>query len=50
MLDCIKYAIEVYKNKPEFQKIQKNAMEADFSWDLSAQKYVETYKSACRVV
>ncbi len=50
MLDCIKYAIEVYKNKPEFQKIQKNAMEADFSWDLSAQKYVETYKSACRIV
>ena len=50
MLDCIKYAIEVYKNKPEFQKIQKNAMEADFSWDLSAQKYLETYKGACRVV
>ena len=50
MFDCIKYALEVYKNKPEWQKIQKNAMTADFSWDLSAQKYVETYKAACRIV
>ena len=50
MFDCIKYALEVYKNKPEWQKIQKNAMAADFSWDLSAQKYVETYNAACRIV
>ncbi len=45
MLDCIQYAMEIYKNKTEWKKLVKNAMNADFSWDLSAEKYVEAYKS-----
>lgn len=46
MLDCIQYAMEVFKDKKEWQKVMHNGMKADFSWDLSAEKYVETYKSA----
>lgn len=45
MIDCLQYAIGVYKDKPEWAKVVKNAMNADFSWDLSAQKYIETYES-----
>ncbi len=45
MLDAINYGIGVYKNKPEWAKVVKNAMNADFSWDLSAQKYIDAYKS-----
>ena len=45
MIDCIQYAMEVYKNKPEWMKIVKNAMNANYSWDLSAKKYIDAYTS-----
>lgn len=46
MMDCIRYALGVYKDKKEWSKIVENAMKADFSWDKSAQKYVDAYKDA----
>ena len=45
MLNSIKYAISVYKDKKEWKKIVKNAMKADFSWKKSAKEYKEVYKS-----
>lgn len=44
MLSCIKYAIDVYKNKKEWKKIVKNAMNKDFSWIKSAEQYKEIYR------
>jgi starch synthase len=45
MLNTIKYAINTYHNKKEWEKLVKNAMKADFSWTKSAQKYKEVYKN-----
>ena len=47
MIDAISRAISVYNNKPdEWRTLVKRAMELDFSWDSSANKYVELYKKA----
>ena len=43
MLDAIKRAIELYGNKAVWKILRKNAMETDFSWDKSADKYIEMY-------
>ena len=45
MLDSIKQAIEVYKNKENWNNIIQNAMNADFSWKNSAEEYKAIYKS-----
>ena len=44
MKEAIYYAINAYKDKKVFHNMQKNAMDADFSWTLSAQKYMDLYK------
>lgn len=44
MLNTINYAINVYKDKKEWNNLVKNAMSADFSWGKSAEKYKEVYK------
>jgi starch synthase len=41
-------ALDLYKNKSNWQKIIKNAMDSDFSWDKSAQKYLRLYKLAIK--
>lgn len=44
MLYVINYAMDIYYNRrSEWNKIVKNAMKYDFSWDVSAQKYIELY-------
>lgn len=45
MLDCINYALGVYKDKKVWKTLVQNAMQKDFSWNKSAKKYVEEYKS-----
>ena len=42
--DIDKYAIETYKDKKEWKKLVKNAMQVDFNWDKSAKIYKEVYK------
>ncbi|HNJ72599.1 MAG TPA: glycosyltransferase, partial [bacterium] len=39
-------ALETYKDKTVWRKIQQNAMAMDHSWDASAQRYIELYKMA----
>ena len=44
MLYVINYAMDVYYNSPdEWDKIVQNAMSSDFSWDISAKKYLDMY-------
>ena len=38
-----KDALSLYHNKEEWNKLVYRAMTADFSWDLSADKYIEMY-------
>ncbi|MBT5221240.1 MAG: glycogen synthase GlgA [Gammaproteobacteria bacterium] len=45
MLETIKRAILLYTNKRSWQQIQKNAMRKDFSWQQSAQQYLNLYNS-----
>jgi starch synthase len=45
MMDCLRYAIDTYKNKDEWSRIVKNAMNSDFSWDKSAKIYVDAYQN-----
>jgi starch synthase len=39
-------ALETYRNKNAWKKIQINAMSADFSWDNVAQRYIDLYNKA----
>lgn len=48
-LNKIKLAISVYNNKEEFHKLQKKAMEEDFSWNSSAKKYIQMYKEIIKM-
>jgi len=40
---AVEKSLEIYKNKEKWQKLIKNAMSKDFSWDKSAKKYIELY-------
>ncbi|HEU0081049.1 MAG TPA: glycogen/starch synthase [Candidatus Paceibacterota bacterium] len=39
-------AYENFKDKKEWAKISRRAMESDFSWDTSAEKYLEVFERA----
>jgi len=43
-LQVIKKALRVYKNKKIWEKLQKNGMKNDFSWEKSAKEYLKIYK------
>jgi len=38
-------SIELFKNKPLWRTLQKNAMSADFSWGYSASEYAKLYET-----
>jgi starch synthase len=42
-------ALEVYKNKPLWKKLQLNAMRADYSWGYSAKEYEKLYLRALEI-
>ncbi len=46
LLGTIKLALGVYKDKKVWTKLMKNGMDKDFSWVVSAKKYVELYQKA----
>ncbi|MCK7524494.1 MAG: hypothetical protein MZV64_46150 [Ignavibacteriales bacterium] len=45
MLKEIKRAIKIFDDKKTWQKIMRAGMKSDFSWDSSAKKYIELYKT-----
>lgn len=44
MLYTVRRALGFYRNKTVWDRIVKNAMDCDFSWDVSALKYIEIYE------
>lgn len=45
MIKELKRAIKIFEDKKTWQKIMKAGMKSDFSWDLSAKRYIELYKT-----
>jgi starch synthase len=45
LLFTIDRALEMYKSKTQWDALRKNAMEQDWSWEKSACKYIELFKS-----
>lgn len=46
MLNVIYYAMDIYYNrKPQWHKIMLAGMKSDYSWNVSADKYIDMYKS-----
>jgi len=45
LVHAVKRAIEVYADKPAWAIMQKQGMKADVSWDRSAAKYADLYRS-----
>lgn len=43
-LRAIKKGLGVYRSDKEWQRLMKSAMKKDFSWQKSAQKYIELYQ------
>lgn len=41
----VRFALEVYGDEKSWLQIMKNGMKQDFSWKVSAKKYMEIYKS-----
>ena len=45
LLYTIKRAIEVYNNTPEWEALRKRALASDFTWQKSAEKYMQIYNN-----
>ena len=44
MKDAVSRAVELYHDKKKWKALVKTAMETDFSWSVSAEKYIELYR------
>jgi len=44
LLACIERALQTFRRPATWRALMRNAMAADFSWDRSAEKYVELYR------
>ena len=45
---CMKKALSFFKDKKTWNKIVNNAMKCDYSWDYSAEMYIDLFKSVLR--
>jgi starch synthase len=45
LLSGVSRAVSAYRDKKLWRQLQKNGMGRDFSWEASAQRYVELYRS-----
>jgi len=45
LLDTLRRAIDLFKDSRIWKRIIENGMKADFSWDRSARRYMELYRS-----
>jgi starch synthase len=48
-MSAITRALEVYKNHNQMDTLVTNAMKCDFSWNLSAKKYLELYNKVVEI-
>jgi starch synthase len=44
LLETIRSALALFQNKPEWMELQRRAMALDFSWERSAEQYVDIYQ------
>lgn len=44
MLEAIRKAVKLYADQNLWKKIQRNAMSRDYSWEVSAKKYIKLYQ------
>lgn len=44
LLEAIKRALLIYANKRVWKQLQRTAMQRDFSWQISAKKYLDLYE------
>jgi hypothetical protein len=49
LLSAVDTALAVYRRPAEWQRLQRRAMAADFSWRLPAQEYLDLYRAAVRL-
>jgi starch synthase len=47
LLETIKKALTIYRDKNAWTQLMKNGMARDFSWIASAREYVKVYERAC---
>lgn len=45
LLDAVDRAIDTFRNKARWKFLRDNAMRCDFSWEVSARKYLELYQN-----
>ncbi|MGH2574316.1 MAG: glycogen synthase, partial [Ignavibacteria bacterium] len=45
LLKAVKRALKLYKNREEWIKLVRTAMAYDYSWEASARKYIDLYRS-----
>ena len=45
LIRAIKRAIKIYKKKEQWQELQITAMQQDFSWHKSTEKYLKIYQT-----
>ena len=47
---ALERAVDLYKDKKQFEAIRQAITEVDFSWSNSAKQYIELYKSLLKIV
>jgi starch synthase len=45
LLAAVERAVAAYRNEPVWRSLQRHGMAMDFSWDASAQRYLELYRA-----
>jgi starch synthase len=46
LLNTLRWALGIYEDRATWQRIQRQGMNQDFSWDASARQYVKVYERA----
>jgi starch synthase len=44
LLETLRSAVKMYKNRQAWEKLMRNGMERDFSWAVSAREYIKMYE------
>jgi starch synthase len=45
MMHVLENALDLYRDKEKWRALMQNVMRVDFSWNASAGKYLELYRS-----
>jgi starch synthase len=48
LIDCLLRALDVYSDRNKWERLMRNGMRQDFSWERSAKEYVKVYRKAMR--